>query len=421
MRLYIDPGTGSMLFTILIGIIGAGFYSLRMLWIKIRFKMSGGKVKENEEKIPFVFFSDDKRYWTIFEPICREMNQRGKNIVYMTASEDDPALENAYPHVKAVFIGKDNKAFARLNFLNAAIVLSTTPSLDVYQWKRSRDVQYYVHIPHAASEITMYRMFGIDYYDAILLSGEYQARDVRNLEKLRGLPEKELVLIGIPYMDEMAERLKRLGPAPEHPRTVLLAPSWGPSAIFSVYGGKILDVLLQTDYHIIVRPHPQSFASEKGLMKKLMEDYPSSEQLEWNRDPDNFEVLRRSDILISDFSGVIFDFSLVYDKPVIYTDPQFDVSPYDAWWLKTPLWTRSALPRLGCQLTEENMGHLQEVIETCLTDPQYAEGRRSVKEETWAHAGEGAKRAADYLLSQYEKLMPANQQSSEKQDEQNVT
>ena len=404
MLLYIDPGTGSMLFTILIGIIGAGFYSLRMFWIKFRLKMSGGKVRENSEKIPFVIFSDDKRYWTIFEPVCREMDRRGRDIVYMTASQDDPALKNTYPHVKAEFIGKDNKAFARLNFLNAAIVLSTTPSLDVYQWKRSKGVQYYVHIPHAASEIILYRMFGIDYYDAVLLSGEYQAHDIRNLEKLRGLPEKELVQIGIPYMDEMAARLKQLGPVPEHPCTILLAPSWGQSAIFSVYGGRILDVLMKTGYHIIVRPHPQSFVSEKDLMEKLMKDYPASKQLEWNRDIDNFETLRRSDILISDFSGVIFDFSLVFNKPVIYTDPQIDVAPYDAWWLKTPLWTESALPRLGCQLTEDNMENLQEVIDSCLNDPQYTKGRRSVKEETWAHVGEGAERTVDYLLKKYEEL-----------------
>lgn len=408
MLLYIDPGTGSMLFTILIGIIGTGFYSLRILWIKLRFKISRGKAVEYGEKIPFVIFSDDKRYWTVFEPICREMNRCGKDIVYMTSSQDDPALENTYPHVKAEFIGKDNRAFAKLNFLNAAIVLSSTPSIDVYQWKRSKDVQYYVHIPHAASEITLYRMFGIDYYDAILLSGEYQARDIRNLEKQRGLPEKELVYVGIPYMDEMATRLKHLGPVSEHQRTVLLAPSWGPSAIFSAYGGRILDVLIKTGYHIIVRPHPQSFVSEKDLMDKLMKDYPASEQLEWNRDTDNFEVLRRSDILISDFSGVIFDFSLVFDKPVIYTDPKFDVGPYDAWWLDTPLWTVSALPRLGCQLTEDNMEHLQEVIETCLSDSEYARGRHLVKEETWMYAGEGAKRTVDYLLNLYEKLKPAD-------------
>ncbi len=404
MILYIDPGTGSMLFTVLIGVIGAGIYSIRMLFIKIRFKISGGKAQINNKRIPFVIFSDNKRYWSIFEPICREMDKRGKDVVYITASPDDPALNCDYAHVKAECISNEGKLYTRLNFLNASIVLSTTPGLDVYQWKRSREVQYYVHIPHAASEIILYRMFGIDYYDAIMLSGEYQVTDIRNLEELRDLPGKELIKIGIPYMDEMVTRLEQVGPVAEHERTVLLAPSWGESAIFKVYGGKIIDVLLKTGYHVIVRPHPQSFSSEKDMIEKLMKEYPESDQLEWNRDTDNFEVLRRSDILISDFSGVIFDFALVYDKPVIYTEPQFDLGPYDAWWLKTPLWTTSALPRLGCQLNDENMKHLKELIDICLTDPQYAEGRHFVKAETWEHSGVGAKRAVDYLIKKYEEL-----------------
>lgn len=404
MILYIDPGTGSMLFTILLGVLGAAFYSLRMLFIKLRFRLNGGKVTENEKKLPIVIFSDDKRYWTVFAPICRELDQRGMDVVYMTASEDDPALNNTYPHVKAEFIGKDNRAFAKLNYLNATIVLSTTPGLDVYQWKRAKDVDFYVHIPHASSDITLYRMFGIDYYDALLLSGDYQCEDIRALEEMRNLPAKELVKVGIPYMDEMAARLEKAEPLPEHPRTVLLAPSWGSSAIFGIYGGKIIDTLLKTGYHVIVRPHPQSFASEKELMDSLMAQYPESEQLEWNRDTDNFEVLRRSDILISDFSGVIFDFTLVYDKPVIYTDPNFDVGVYDAWWLQKPLWTASALPRIGCQLTEENMDDLKALIDSCLEDTRYAQGRKEVKAETWAWSGEGAKRTADYLLEKYQQL-----------------
>lgn len=404
MRLYIDPGTGSMLFTILIGVIGACVYSLRMLLIKLRFRLSGGKADAGTKKIPIAIFSDDKRYWNIFEPICRELSKRGREVTYLTASEDDPALACTYPHFHAEFIGKDNKAFAKLNFLNATILFSTTPGLDVYQWKRSKNVDYYVHIPHAANEITLYRMFGIDYYDAILLSGDYHIADVRKLEQLRGLPAKELAKVGIPYMDTMVERLKKVGPAPEHPRTVLLAPSWGQSAILQVYGGNIIDVLLKTGYHVIIRPHPQSFASEKEMLDSLMQQYPQSDQLEWNRDTDNFEVLRRSDILISDFSGVIFDFSLVYDKPIIYTDPNFDLSLYDAWWLDAPMWTLSALPRLGCQLTEENMENLKGLIDTCLSDDRFAQGRHEVLAETWAHYGDGANQVATYLCNKYDEL-----------------
>ncbi|WP_287973404.1 MULTISPECIES: CDP-glycerol glycerophosphotransferase family protein [Blautia] len=416
MKLYIDPGTGSMLFAILIGILGAANYLLKDWIVKIRFLLSGGRQKAdvNEKKIPIVIFSDDKRYWTVFEPLCREFDRRGVDIVYMTASPDDPALKNPYEHIKGEFIGENNKAFAKLNFLNATLVLSTTPGLDVYQWKRSKKVQYYVHMLHAANEIAGYRMFGTDYYDALLLSGEYQVRDVRYLESIRNLPEKEIVKIGIPYLDEMYARLHKAQNADiksgKKERTVLLAPSWGKSAILSKFGERIIDVLIETGYSIIIRPHPQSFTSEREMLDTLMEKYPNSEKLEWNRDNDNFEVLKRADILISDFSGVVFDFSLVHEKPVIYTDTKFDKGPYDAWWLKTPYWTFTALPRIGQELNEENLDSLKEMIDSCLSDEKYAQGRQEVIRETWEHRGEGTQRAVDYILSKYEQLKPAEEE-----------
>lgn len=128
MRFYIDPGTGSMLFAILIGIIGAVTYMLKSWLLKLRFVLSGGKkVDTGAKKIPLVIFSDDKRYWSVFRPVCRELDKKGIDTVYMTASPDDPALENDLPHIHAQFIEEGNKAFAKLNFLNASVVLATTP------------------------------------------------------------------------------------------------------------------------------------------------------------------------------------------------------------------------------------------------------------------------------------------------------
>ena len=43
MIFYIDPGTGSMLFTILIGVLGALAYAFRNVFIRLRFSLSGGK------------------------------------------------------------------------------------------------------------------------------------------------------------------------------------------------------------------------------------------------------------------------------------------------------------------------------------------------------------------------------------------
>lgn len=400
MRLYIDPGTGSMLFTILIGVLGTCGYLLQNVWVRLRFLLSGG-IKErrhDNDKIPFVIFSDSKRYWNLFETICDEFERRQKAVIYMTASPDDPALDKEFQYVKCIFIGEGNRAFVKLNFLKADILLSSTPGLDVYQWKRSRDVRWYVHIPHAASDITLYKMFGIDYYDAILLSGDYQMDQVRELERLRGLPAKELKLVGVPYLDAMKRRLEKATAITEDKTTVLLAPSWGKSGILRRYGEAIIKALLDTGYHLIIRPHPQSFVSEKEILDSLMRAYPENSQLEWNRDNDNFDVLRRSDILISDFSGVIFDYALIFQKPVIYADTTFDKAPYDACWLGEELWTFTTLPKIGRKLEEADFGHLKTIIDDMLNDCKYKEAIDTARKETWTHVGEASALTVDYMI-----------------------
>ena len=171
--LYIDPGTGSMLFTVLLGVFGASIYAVRSLFLKLRVRSAGKSKDKDKQKAPLTIFSDDKRYWNVFKPVCEVLNSRGQEVSYLTSSPDDPALKADLPHIHAEFIGEDNQAFGVLNSLHTDILFSTTPGLDVYQWKRSKHVKWYVHTLHAAGNVAGYRMFGIDYYDALLLSGKF--------------------------------------------------------------------------------------------------------------------------------------------------------------------------------------------------------------------------------------------------------
>lgn len=415
MRFYIDPGTGSMLFTVLIGVLGAGVYLFRDAFAKLRVLLTGGgKNKKNQEdRMPFAIFADSKRYWNVFEPVCDEFERRKQTIHYLTASPDDPALKKNYEYVTAEFVGEGNKAFGKLNYLKADVLLSTTPGLDVYQWKRSHDVRWYTHALHAPSDVAMYRMFGVDYYDAVLLSGAYQIDQLRELEQKRKLPAKELLLCGLPSLDVMQKRLDAAEPLPEHPVTVLLAPSWGSSSILNRFGGKIIEALKKTGYHIIVRPHPQSFVSEKELMDRLMHDFPADEQLEWNRDNDNFEVLRRSDLMISDFSGVIFEYALVFQKPIMYTDTEYDKSPYDACWLDEELWTFTTLPKIGVKLSPDDLDHMKDSIDTVLKSTSLREGLNAAREETWAHRGYSAEKIVDYMIEKRTALLAAEEEAKQ--------
>lgn len=405
MLLYIDPGTGSMLFSVLIGIVAAGFYLLRGLFIKAKFIFSGGKAAVDVQKHAIVIFSDSKRYWNVFGPICNEFEKRKEPVEYWTASEDDPALKENYQYVKCSYIGSGNKAFAKLNMMKAVIVLSTTPGLDVLQWKRSKDVDFYVHILHAVGSAAGYRMFGIDYFDALLLSGEFQKDEVRKLEELRHLPEKEIVMVGQPYLDALLERKKNSTNKINNTVKVLLAPSWGPSSILCRYGEEMLDALQKTGYDIVVRPHPQSFTADKEILDELMKKYKENDHFHWNRDTDNFEVLDTSDIMITDFSGVIYDFTLVFNKPIIYADTSFDHAPYDSAWLEDTLWKFQIIPKLGKKLTQEDFPRLRDVIMEVINSSEYEAGRQQAREEAWMYPGEATMRTVDYLIKKREQLV----------------
>lgn len=410
LMLYIDPGTGSMLFSIIIGITGVVIFTGRALWIRFKFLITGGRSKDKAaDTIPICIFSEGKRYHAVFRPICDEFERRQKDITYLTADPDDPALDLDYKYVHTKFIGEGNRAISKMNLINACVVLSTTPGLDVYQWKRSKGAKWYVHIPHMPGDVTRYRMFGLDFYDAVMFSGKYQEAQIRKLEDLRGLPAKEAVYVGIPYMDSMLERLRELPQNSEKKKdpVILLAPSWGKSGILSIYGSAFIDSLIKTGYRIVIRPHPQSFFSEKELIDELMNKYPESDMLKWNKDPDNFDVLNEADILISDFSGVLFDFSLVFNKPVIYTEPHYDKSPYDCFWDDEELWTFKVLPKIGRQLNKDNFSSIASLVNECLTGSdagKLARERDKAREETWCFMGEGASKAADYLIAKQKEL-----------------
>lgn len=421
MYLYIDPGTGSMLFTIAIGIVSVGVFFLRSLFLKLKFLFSNGKVDADKNSYKFAIFSDDKRYWNTFGPICDEFEKRGVEAVFFTASEDDPALKTEYKHVKCIFAGKGNATFSRMNLLKADVVLSTTPNLDVYQWKRSHDVKYYVHIFHAIGDPALYRMFSLDAYDAILNSGPVFEKQIRKLEEIRNEKPKEIVDGGLPYLDSLLARKNAGTRVVNEKPVVLLSPSWNSNAILSRYGEEFIEELISTGYHIIVRPHPQSFKSEKELMDRLMAKFPENENFEWNRDNDNYDVLNRSDIMISDYSGIIFDYSLIFNKPVIYAEFDFDDSQYDAHWLDEKLWMFETIKKIGKPFGANYKNTLKSLIDSSLNDEGRFEVYETARKEGWANIGESAKFTVDYLISKQQMIENEAQKNSAKATEKEKT
>ena len=87
-------------------------------------------------------------------------------------------------------------------------------------------------------ELVMYRMFGIDYYDAVLYAGSMYEKGIREIESLRNIKRKELVSVGSVYLDSMLKRVNQkkecIDEDQEEIVTVLFAPTWGEALLLTV-------------------------------------------------------------------------------------------------------------------------------------------------------------------------------------------
>jgi len=399
MNLYIDPGTGSMLFSIVIGLVSVLWFGLRKLYMHLKYRTAG---KTDAKKKDIVIYGEDKRYWTVFKGILDEFEKRKVKVTYLAGSEDDPVLKHKYEFVDTEIIGLGNKAYAKLNFLNAHIVLATTPGLDVFQWKRSKDVDYYVHMTHSIGGGTAYQMFGTHFFDAVLMSSDAFIPINRELEEKRDSKPKEILSVGCTYMDYLLKRREESSvdviSEKKDTISVLVAPTWGKGSILNRYGRDFIRNLISTGFDITIRPHPQSFTSDAELIDGLMKEFPESDLFHWNRDADNFKVMKRSDLLISDFSGTIYDYSLIFERPILYTELSIDMSEKDEAWLDEPYFGLDAIPRLGKELKEESFGELKQLITDLVNDTDYHESIIAARNEYWQHRGESAVLVTDYLL-----------------------
>ena len=51
------------------------------------------------------------------------------------------------------------------------------------------------------------------------------------------------------------------------------------------------------------------------------------------------------------------------------------------------------------------MGNIKELIDKCIEDPSFKDGRDKARSETWVHIGEGAVRSVDFVLKKYDEVI----------------
>ena len=103
--------------------------------------------------------------------------------------------------------------------------------------------------------------------------------------------------------------------------------------------------------------------------------------------------------MISDFSGIIFDYTFLCDKPVIYVADNIDLRPYDAYDLGKELWQFETLKKMGIKLDENNFDNISEVIKNASDSKELSEQRKIAKETAWMYIGNAGKNIADFMIN----------------------
>lgn len=399
---YLDPGTGSMLLSVVVGLVSSAYFVARRLPSAARslwYRMTGRK--DVLQKNGIVFYAESASYWSTFEPVVASLVKRGVPVTYLTSDEKDPVFSAGFGDlVKARFIGKSNTAYTALGFLEADLFVLTTPGIDVLQIRRSPGVKKYIHIVHAAGDIHTYKLFSFDYYDAVFCSGPGQAKSLRALEALRNTKAKDLPVVGCPYFDLLAARAA-LEPRTADPKTILVAPTWGKNGLLTRTGSLVPKLLAEAGFTVILRPHPQSFISDKDVIAKVQQELAGFANITWDKNRDGFESLAKASLMVSDVSGVILDFAFVFLRPVITVGAGPMKDGFEAWEIPHEAWETEALTVLGRRVAAGKEGEIPAMVHELLSNANLQREKilalRSQELVNFGHAGEAA---AEALLTE---------------------
>jgi len=349
-----------------------------------------------------VFFSEGGNYWNTMAPIIKSLLKKNRAFAYLTMDNDDPGLCLDSENVVSFCLGRGMGFIYFMNMLRANLVVMTTPGLQTLTIKRSPNVKHYIHVIHSPTGVSFYRKFSFDHFDTVMCSGQHQIDEIRRLEKIRNSKPKLLTKTGLPYMDVLNAQLKSSRRDRQKERAnILLAPTWGSNSALTRYRMRLIDVLASTGLDIIIRPHPQQLKSEISLITELETASKSIEHISWDFDSSGHKSMLFSDIMVSDLSGVIFDYAFVYEKPVITLDYELDIKNFEHEDLEGPVWEREIGRSLGAFVSDDNLDMLPKIIMDILSRRNLRNEMRELRETSifnFNHAGEVAAKQLIELL-----------------------
>lgn len=352
-----------------------------------------------------VFYSEGSGFYKYFKGIIEYiLDNTNITIHYITSDPDDAIFELEKTRVKlrAYYIG-ENKLITLMMKMDADIVCMTMPDLQKYHIKRSvvRDDVEYMYIDHGiGSHNLMLRPHALDYFDTVFCSNDITYAENKAQEDVYNIKKRNIVKYGYCLIDDMTREYE----SKEHKRndvpTILIGPSWSENNIADLCIEEILDQLLGRGYKIIFRPHPQYVRHFKEKLLALQEKYVSYEDFELQMDFSSNDTVMDADIMMTDWSGIAYEYSFVTLKPSLFIDTPMKVMNPDYEKLGVVPFDLEIRNKIGISIKPDELNKLPEAVDRLLNNPEFSkESMKKIKEQYLYNVGNSAEVAAQYIIS----------------------
>jgi YidC/Oxa1 family membrane protein insertase len=271
-----------------------------------------------------VFHSESSGFYKYYQPLVEWLLNNSNCVIhYVTNDPGDQVFKLAekYPRLKPYYIGP-RMIIPLMMKMDADIVVMTTPDLDRFHIKRSyvrKDIEYIYH-HHSLTSLTMCTREGAyDHYDTIFSVGPHQSEEIRAMEKEYRTPEKKLVPFGYALLDKLIEQFNALEKETDK-KQILIAPSYQDGNILDSILDTLLTKLKRPDWRIIVRPHPQYVRRFPASWNGILARYEAGKDpdLIFETDFSSNKTIYASDLLITDWSGIAYEFSFTTGRPSLF-------------------------------------------------------------------------------------------------------
>lgn len=273
-------------------------------------------IKLENKKKEFVFFSESKFYREHFIDLILELKKRGQsNIIFITMDQDD--IKYFKEHIKSFLIS--NYIILKLFFiiLKCRFMIMTLSDLGNHIIK-SKNCEFYVYFYHAlGSTHKIYTKEAFKNYEIIFTNGEYQSKELRKAEIEYNFPRKEIVNIGYFFLDHLK---KKVNLNIKKKNNILFAPSWNYNEknLFNDYSLQIISRLLTNNFSVTLRPHPEHYKRSKKIIEKIIDTYANDKNFTMDKNYSNIKSLEKANILITDNSSIVFEYLLIFKRPIVY-------------------------------------------------------------------------------------------------------